>query len=319
MQELTEQTPLPTLLMRTVLQSLAMWPKVIGLVLNILQRLVHKQVYIKFKQQNLSNVSFCCLKVWKQKKVWEGFVKCCERTKPHCFNTLLQLAPTQLKSAFEISPNLRQPLLKHVQSFTPHQVRATPQNCLQDTVLLLYMYFLWIWCSSKPTYPKLWWWFSRRIRSRNNRRNRTEWHRFEHRPVYSLTCHRSILACFAVISGKARWGSIEDHHQTRKSWQAERATEHSCRWGACQFFNRQYFVATVCVLFWGGSRSKSRRVFARFGKNSDWWRHRLTREPSQQHVWFKTVFELIAMFVCFYFKQSLHFVLFLCQCKIQCL
>ena len=44
MQELTEQTPLPTLLMRTVLQSLAMWPKVIGLVLNILQRLVHKQV-----------------------------------------------------------------------------------------------------------------------------------------------------------------------------------------------------------------------------------------------------------------------------------
>ena len=44
MQELTEQTPLPTLLMRTVLQSLAMWPKVIGLVLNILQRLVQKQV-----------------------------------------------------------------------------------------------------------------------------------------------------------------------------------------------------------------------------------------------------------------------------------
>ena len=44
MQELTEQTPLPTLLMRTVLQSLAMYPKVIGLVLNILQRLVQKQV-----------------------------------------------------------------------------------------------------------------------------------------------------------------------------------------------------------------------------------------------------------------------------------
>ena len=60
--------------------------------------------------------------VWEEKKVWEGFVKCCERTKPHCFSVLLQLAPTQLKSAFEIAPLLRQPLLKHVQSFTPHQV-----------------------------------------------------------------------------------------------------------------------------------------------------------------------------------------------------
>lgn len=44
MQRLMEQTPLPTLLMRTVIQSLSMYPRLIGFVLNILQRLILKQV-----------------------------------------------------------------------------------------------------------------------------------------------------------------------------------------------------------------------------------------------------------------------------------
>lgn len=44
MQNLMEQTPLPTLFMRTVLQSLSMYPRLLGLVLNILQRLILKQV-----------------------------------------------------------------------------------------------------------------------------------------------------------------------------------------------------------------------------------------------------------------------------------
>ena len=60
--------------------------------------------------------------VWKQKKVWEGFVRCCQRTKPQSFQVLLQLPALQLKNAFEICPDLREPLLHHVKSFTPHQV-----------------------------------------------------------------------------------------------------------------------------------------------------------------------------------------------------
>nr|KAG5694599.1 hypothetical protein BaRGS_015012 [Batillaria attramentaria] len=71
MQRLMDQTPLPTLLMRTVIQSLSMYPRLIGFVLNILQRLIIKQ---------LTNV-------------------------------------------FQVSPDLRMPLLQHVQSFTPHQAR----------------------------------------------------------------------------------------------------------------------------------------------------------------------------------------------------
>ncbi|KAI0228524.1 Symplekin [Lamellibrachia satsuma] len=108
MQHLMEQSPLPTLLMRTVLQSLAMYPRLIGFVMNIMQRLITKQV-------------------WKQKKVWEGFVRCCQRTKPQSFQVLLQLPALQLKNAFEICPDLREPLLHHVKSFTPHQRAHIPK------------------------------------------------------------------------------------------------------------------------------------------------------------------------------------------------
>ena len=44
LQQLMEQSPLPTLFMRTVLQALSMYPRLLGLVLNILQRLILKQV-----------------------------------------------------------------------------------------------------------------------------------------------------------------------------------------------------------------------------------------------------------------------------------
>lgn len=42
--QLMEQTPLPTLLMRTVIQTLALHAKLNGFILNTLGRLVNKQV-----------------------------------------------------------------------------------------------------------------------------------------------------------------------------------------------------------------------------------------------------------------------------------
>ncbi|XP_059163192.1 symplekin-like [Physella acuta] len=102
MQHLMEQDPLPTLLMRTVIQSLSMYPRLIGFVLNILQRLIVK-------------------KVWKQKKVWEGFIRCCQRAKPQSFQVLLKLPATQLKDVFEVCPDLREPLLAYVQGLTENQ------------------------------------------------------------------------------------------------------------------------------------------------------------------------------------------------------
>jgi len=44
MQQLMDQNPLPTLFMRTVLQSLTLYPRLSGFVMNILQRLIVKQV-----------------------------------------------------------------------------------------------------------------------------------------------------------------------------------------------------------------------------------------------------------------------------------
>lgn len=103
MQHLMEMTPLPTLLMRTVIQSLALYPRLSGFVMNILQRLILKQV-------------------WKYPKVWEGFVKCCERTQPQSFAVILQLPHLQLSEALKMAPNLKEPLLAHVEAFAENQV-----------------------------------------------------------------------------------------------------------------------------------------------------------------------------------------------------
>ncbi|XP_067113761.1 symplekin isoform X1 [Osmerus mordax] len=111
MQQLMEQSPLPMLLMRTVIQSLTMYPRLGGFVMNILSRLILKQV-------------------WKYPKVWEGFVKCCQRTKPQSFSVLLQLPPPQLTSVFERCPEMRDPLLQHVHSFTPHQQAHIPASVM---------------------------------------------------------------------------------------------------------------------------------------------------------------------------------------------
>uniref|UniRef100_UPI0037E7222D symplekin isoform X1 n=1 Tax=Semicossyphus pulcher TaxID=241346 RepID=UPI0037E7222D len=111
MQQLMEQSPLPILLMRTVIQSLTMYPRLGGFVMNILSRLIVKQV-------------------WKYPKVWEGFVKCCQRTKPQSYSVLLQLPPAQLTSVFERCPEMREPLLLHVHSFTPHQQAHIPASIM---------------------------------------------------------------------------------------------------------------------------------------------------------------------------------------------
>ncbi|CAH0768020.1 unnamed protein product [Bemisia tabaci] len=108
MQNLMEMTPLPTLLMRTVIQSLSLYPKLIGFVMNVLQRLILKQV-------------------WRQKKVWEGFIKCCQRTKPQSFQVLLQLPAEQLADVFDASPDLRPALLEHIVTFTDMQRSHIPQ------------------------------------------------------------------------------------------------------------------------------------------------------------------------------------------------
>jgi symplekin len=79
-----------------------MCPRLVGFVMNILAKLITKQV-------------------WKQSKVWQGFVKCCQMTKPQSFPVLLQLPVTQLEAVFEIAPEIKPPLIAHIETMTPHQ------------------------------------------------------------------------------------------------------------------------------------------------------------------------------------------------------
>ncbi len=99
LQELMEQPTLPTLFMRTVIQSLTLYPKMLGFVLNILQRLVTK-------------------KVWETKVLWDGFIKCCEKTAPQSYAVILDLPPEELTKFLTDAKQLREPLREHVDNFT---------------------------------------------------------------------------------------------------------------------------------------------------------------------------------------------------------
>jgi symplekin len=103
MQQLIDVTPIPTLYMRTVIQSVTMYPKLSGFVIIMMQRLIGKQI-------------------WKYPKVWEGFIKCCQRIKPISHQVLVQLPQGQLSEVFQSAPDLKEHLCKHVSTLNPQQV-----------------------------------------------------------------------------------------------------------------------------------------------------------------------------------------------------
>uniref|UniRef100_A0A7N0VDI7 Symplekin n=1 Tax=Kalanchoe fedtschenkoi TaxID=63787 RepID=A0A7N0VDI7_KALFE len=90
--QLVEQIPLPLLFMRTVLQAIGAFPDLVEFVMEILSRLVSKQI-------------------WKHPKLWVGFLKCASLTKPQSFSVLLQLPPAQLEIALNKTPAIREPLV----------------------------------------------------------------------------------------------------------------------------------------------------------------------------------------------------------------
>lgn len=105
LQQLVNLTPLPTLLMRTVIQSLTLYPRLAGYITNLLQRLIPKQV-------------------WRQKVIWDGFLKCCQRLKPNSFPVLMTLPPPQLIDALNTCPELRQPMIDHANGLIESQSGA---------------------------------------------------------------------------------------------------------------------------------------------------------------------------------------------------
>lgn len=92
--QLVEQTPLPMLFMRTVIQTIGAFPALVDFIMEILSRLVTKQI-------------------WKTPKLWVGFLKCAQLTKPQSFGVLLQLPPAQLEVALNKQPVLKGPLVAY--------------------------------------------------------------------------------------------------------------------------------------------------------------------------------------------------------------
>lgn len=107
--QLVEQTPLPLLFMRTVIQSVNIHPGLVEFVMEILSRLVTKQI-------------------WRFPKLWVGFVKCVIQTVPQSFGVLLQLPATQLENALNRNPTLKPQLIEHA---SQQNIRATlPRSIL---------------------------------------------------------------------------------------------------------------------------------------------------------------------------------------------
>ncbi|XP_074592779.1 uncharacterized protein LOC141848631 isoform X2 [Curcuma longa] len=92
--QLVEQIPLPMLFMRTVIQAVATFPSLVDFVMEILSRLINKQI-------------------WKYPKLWVGFLKCAIQMKPQSFTVLLQLPAAQLENALKKNPVLKPPLVEH--------------------------------------------------------------------------------------------------------------------------------------------------------------------------------------------------------------
>ncbi|XP_059462379.1 uncharacterized protein LOC132191403 isoform X1 [Corylus avellana] len=107
--QLVEQIPLPLLFMRTVLQAIGAFPALVGFIMEILSRLVSKEI-------------------WKYPKLWVGFMKCALLTKPQSFSVLLKLPPAQLENALTRTGALKAPLIAHASQ--PNIRSSLPRSVL---------------------------------------------------------------------------------------------------------------------------------------------------------------------------------------------
>ncbi|KAF9571652.1 hypothetical protein EC968_000320 [Mortierella alpina] len=90
LQQLLDQTTLPSLFMRTVIQAITLYKNLVGFVNSmILARLVHKQV-------------------WERPVLWKGFVRCAKMMAPTSGSVLASLPKPQLKEVLTMEPSLKE-------------------------------------------------------------------------------------------------------------------------------------------------------------------------------------------------------------------
>ena len=70
--------------------------------------------------------------IWKDARIWKGFVKCCGRTTPQSLDIVLQLPLTERASAFVIEPALRDRLVVHLKKMTLQQRSTVQANVFEQ-------------------------------------------------------------------------------------------------------------------------------------------------------------------------------------------
>jgi len=108
-QRLVDQSPLPKLFMRTVIQAVTHFPTLAEFVNSILITLVSKQI-------------------WTDGSQWTGFVKCCEALEEKSIQVLLQLPQTQFHELW--TKTLSSGLKDHIRSFALAHNSQVPSDQL---------------------------------------------------------------------------------------------------------------------------------------------------------------------------------------------
>ena len=108
-QRLVDQSPLPKLFMRTVIQAVTHFPTLAEFVNSILITLVSKQI-------------------WTDGSQWTGFVKCCEALEEKSIQVLLQLPQTQFHELW--TKTLSSGLKDHIRSFALAHSSQVPSDQL---------------------------------------------------------------------------------------------------------------------------------------------------------------------------------------------
>ena len=115
LQQLIELQPLPTLLMRTVIQTLQLSPRLKGFVVReILTRLIGREV-------------------WQHAALWQGFVKCIQKVQPDSLEVLRLLPAAQLKHVLQQPPSMRAPFVKYLKAL-PAFTRARLPPAVMEVV-----------------------------------------------------------------------------------------------------------------------------------------------------------------------------------------
>lgn len=93
---LIDQPKIPILLMVTMIRTVSVYKNLVQFVLNLLEKLIKKRV-------------------WTYPKLWDGFVKCTERTLPDSVKTVATLPKDQLKDILERVPSIQAPLREYAE------------------------------------------------------------------------------------------------------------------------------------------------------------------------------------------------------------